>query len=139
MRLHSIYLAIASIGLVCGGCVADGDAESAPSAQAAEVGGATTNASAFVLTVSASAESDITVTNSTSGNTCTLGATCNFAYLQGTVVTVHTEPSNLIDCRRFSEWIGACAGQGATCTLVMNSDLSTRPAYRFKVSNCTPR
>ena len=131
-----MFLAIASTGRVCGGCLAEGDAESARSA---EVGAATPSVSAFVLTVSANIESDITVTNSTSGNTCPLGQTCNFPYLQGTVVTVRTEPQNLIDCRRFSEWNGACAGQGATCTLVMNSNLSTSPAYRFRVSGCVPR
>lgn len=99
----------------------------------------TPNVSAFVLTVTADFESDIDVTNSTSGNNCPAGTTCNFAYLQGTAVTVQTAAQNLIDCRRFSGWTGACAGQGATCNLVINSDLSTSPGYRFKVSGCVPQ
>jgi len=125
------------IGVAGGGCaITDGNAEPG---QAVEVGAVTPNVSAFVLTVSASAESDITVTSSAHVDTCSASASCNFAYLQGTALTIETAAQNLIDCRRFSGWTGACAGQGATCNLVINSNLSTSPAYKLKVSGCVPQ
>lgn len=137
MQLRSLHLTLALIGVACGGCaLTEGEAESA---QSVEIGAVTPDVSAFVLTVTASVESDITVTNSTSGNTCPGGTTCNFAYLQGTAVTVQTDAQNLIDCAQFSQWNGACAGQGATCHLVMNSNLSTAARYKFGIPGCVPQ
>jgi hypothetical protein len=136
MHLRSPHLALALFGVACGGCaLTEGDAEPA---QSVEVRAVASTASAFVLTVTASFESDIDVTNSTSGNSCPAGSTCNFAYLQGTTVTVQTAATNLIDCARFSQWNGACAGQGATCSLVINSDLSTSARYKFGIPGCVP-
>lgn len=137
MHLHSFLLTLALTGVACGGCATADD--STEPGQSAEVGAVTPNVSAFVLTVSASAESDITVTSPAHVDTCSLGASCNFAYLQGTALTIETADKNLIDCRRFSGWNGACAGQLATCHLVINSNLSTSPAYRSKVSGCVPQ
>jgi hypothetical protein len=137
MHLPSFHLTLALIGVACAGCVVVDDRTEPGKSE--EVSAVTTNVSAFVLTVSASAESDITVTSPAHIDTCPGGATCNFAYLQGTALTIATAEKNLIDCRRFSAWNGACAGQLATCQLVINSDLFTSPAYRFKVSGCVPQ
>lgn len=137
MYLRSLHLAVALIGVACGGCaITEGDAESS---QSVEVNAVTSNVSAFVLTVTANFESDIDVTNSTSGNNCPAGTTCNFAFLQGTAVTVQTAAQNLIDCAKFTQWDGACAGQGSTCSLVINSNLSTSARYKFGIPGCIPQ
>jgi hypothetical protein len=137
MHLSSFHLAAALIGVACGGCaITEGDAEPA---QSVEVGAVTPNVSAFVLTVSTSGQSDIDVASSTSSNNCPAGTTCNFAYLQGTAVTVVTAAQNLINCAKFSQWDGACAGQGPTCSLVINSNLSTHPRYKFGILGCVPQ
>lgn len=98
---------------------------------------ATSALSAFVLSVHANAESDAIINGSSS---CLGGTTCNFAFLQGATVTISTQDKNLIDCARFTGWSGACAGQGTTCTLVMNSDLATSALYKFGgIPGCRPR
>ncbi len=97
----------------------------------------TPSVSAFVLTVSAD-ENNITVTSSAPTNTCPSFSTCNFAYLQGTALTIKTKPQNLIDCEQFTNWDGACAGQGATCSVVINSDIST-DAFFGPLRGCIPK
>lgn len=92
--------------------------------------------SAFVLSVHANAESDVTV----NGSSCLGGTTCNYAFLQGATATIITADKNLVDCARFNGWSGACAGQGTTCTLVINSDLATSALYKFGgIPGCRPR
>lgn len=136
MQIPSLHLAIALIGMACGGCaLTDGNADPA---QDEDVAAVTPSVSAFVLTVHANVESDIDVTNSTSGNNCPAGTTCNFAYLQGTTVTIRTAPQNRIDCAQFLQWSGACAGQGSTCSVVMNSALTTSARYKFGIPGCVP-
>jgi hypothetical protein len=137
MHFRSIHLAIALIGMTCGGCAVTQDG--ADPAESADVGAVTSNVAAFVLTVHANVESDVDVTNSTSGNSCSAGTICNFAYLQGTAVTVRTAAQNRIDCAQFLQWTGACAGQGATCNLVINSALTTTARYKFGIPGCVPQ
>jgi len=110
----------------------DSDTEAS---QTAEI--VTPSVSAFVLTVG-SDENSITVTSSAPTNTCPAFATCNFAYLQGTALTIKTPLKNLPDCEIFNHWDGACAGQGATCSVVINSDISTN-AFFGPLSGCIPK
>ncbi len=132
--MQSLPVALGLIGVVLGGCALAPD--EVETEQVAEVSAAP-SLSAFVLTVKANFQSDVSVTSS---SPCAAGATCNYAFLQGTTVTVETALENRIDCARFTAWTGACAGQGPTCTLVMNSDLSTTVArYKFGIPGCVPR
>lgn len=136
MRLGSFNLVLALIGATSGGCaITDDDAEGS---QAAEVGAAMTNVSAFVLTVS-SEENDVVVSSPGHVDTCPGVGTCNFAYIGGTSLTIKTAKNNVIDCALFSHWDGACAGQSATCNLVINSNLSTSAIFQFGIPGCTPK
>lgn len=84
----------------------------------------------------ATGESPVTVTGGGTTNTC--GASCNFTYLTGTSLTLTAGLQNLVDCLRFSSWSGACSGQGRTCSLVLNSNLSTSAVYS-SISGCVPK
>ncbi len=93
--------------------------------------------SAFVLTVS-SDEGQITVTSSSGTNTCIEADTCNFAYLGGSALTIKSQGQNLPDCEKFNHWVGACAGQTATCNVVINSNLSTSAVFG-PILGCVPK
>jgi hypothetical protein len=54
-------------------------------------------------------------------------------------LTISTNPQNRIDCLAFSGWSGACAGQGATCTVVINSDLTTGAEFGTVIRGCVPK
>jgi hypothetical protein len=85
-----------------------------------------------------SLESGITVTSSRGVENCDSGS-CDLAFAGGSSLTVHlTSTSNTADCLMFSSWLGACAGQGATCSLVINSNLSASARWT-RISNCVPR
>lgn len=63
---------------------------------------------------------------------------CTFAYLGGTTLTItpvliHDTPN----CLQFDQWSGACAGQGSTCHVTVNSDLTTEALY-IAMSPCNP-
>ena len=137
MHLRPFHLALALIGAACGGCALAED-DAAPG-QSTEVSAVTPSISAFVLTVTANVESDITVTSPAHVDSCTGGTTCNFAYLQGTALTIQTDAKNLIDCAQFSSWSGACSGQGANCNLTINSNISTSARYKFGIPGCIPQ
>ena len=127
-------LALALFDVTAGGCgVADGDSENS---QAAEV--VTPGLAAFVLTVDADVESDITVTTTNSTSTCPANSFCNFAYVAGTSLTVRTKAQNLADCEKLVGWDGACSGQTNVCSLIINSDLSTGAVYG-PIHGCVPR
>jgi hypothetical protein len=134
MRLHSSSfvpggLVLGLIGGLSAGCaLPDGDAEGS---RAAEL----RSQSAFVLSVSTD-ENPVSVTTSSGSNSCP--DSCQFAYIAGTSLTLHAGFQNLGDCLRFSGWSGACATQGQTCTLVINSDLSTTALYS-RIFGCTPQ
>jgi hypothetical protein len=105
--------------------------------QPTEISTLTSSASAFVLTVTGEF-GRITVTGGGHTDTCPAGTTCNFAYLGGTALTIKAQAQNLIDCFKFTNWLGACSGQSATCNLVINSDLSTTAVYG-PLSGCIPQ
>lgn len=91
---------------------------------------------AFALSVETD-ENLITVTSSRGTDTCDVGF-CDYAYAGGSSLTVRVTPAiNRADCLRFTGWDGACAGQGSTCTLTINSDLWT-DAIWSPISGCTP-
>jgi hypothetical protein len=49
-----------------------------------------------------------------------------------------TATQNRVDCLGFAGWNGACAGQGATCSLVLNGNLSTSVRWG-RLGGCVPR
>jgi hypothetical protein len=105
--------------------------------QSAEIG-ATPNIAAFVLTVQTD-EEQITVSSSTSaGETCFGGQSCNFAYLGGSSLAIRVPfTKDQVNCELFHGWSGACAGQGSICTLVINSNLTTRATW-VPLLGCRP-
>ena len=105
--------------------------------QAAEIGSVTPRGSAIVLTVT-SWVNDVVVLIPPGGfNTCPAFETCTFGYDAGTALTIKTRPKNLADCEKFVRWDGACAGQGATCSLVINNSLSTSAVFG-PIPGCVP-
>lgn len=131
-RSLSLSLAVVAFGAIIGGCaVTDSDTEG-QSAEAA----VTPAASAFVLTVSGIEGED--VASPGRFDTCTNGR-CQFAYLAGTALTITPDGANATaDCLRFASWGGACAGQGPTCNLVINSDLSVNSRWT-RIPGCVPQ
>jgi len=90
------------------------------------------------LTVS-NFETDIDVTGPDRSDSCPEGPSCSFHYAIGAALTVSVTPTeNLADCLMFIGWNGACAGQGATCSLALDSDLSTSVRWG-RISGCRPR
>jgi hypothetical protein len=107
---------------------------------AAELG-ATTNNSAFSITISTeTAPQDLLQVTSSDGTPerdCF--ESCQFAYLAGSTLTLRVPfPTDQVNCIRFAGWTGACAGQGATCTVVLNGDLVTEAVWAI-IRHCSPR
>jgi len=97
-----------------------------------------THNDAVLLTLS-SDESGITVSSAGRVERCPDGGTCSFSYFLGSPLTLTlTSTRNLVDCLQFTGWQGACAGQGSTCSLVANSDLSTTATWS-RIIGCIPR
>jgi hypothetical protein len=91
----------------------------------------------FTLSVS-SIESHIDVSSPGRFDSCPISS-CSFGYLGGSALTISlASTTDLADCLQFSSWVGACAGQGATCSLTINSNLSTS-AHWTRINGCTPR
>lgn len=58
---------------------------------------------------------------------------CPFPFLDGAVVHVSVAPvDDGVNCELFHHWIGACAGQGASCTFTIHSNVSTEAIYVLK-------
>jgi len=122
-----IMLVVAS-GAAAGGCVMTGsDSEDSQPAELVQPA-----ASAFVLTVSG-AESE-TVIAPGSSNLC--DSTCSYAFLGGTPLTI-VAGGGAPDCLTFASWDGACAGQGARCNIVINSNISTLSRWK-RIPGCVP-
>lgn len=118
-----------------GGCVAAG--ETGDDGQTEQDVTVSPRNSAFVLTVGTD-ENPVKITApGTTTNTC--NDSCTFAYIAGTTLTLTTRASNTIDCVAFSGWSGACAGQGATCTVTINSDLSAIAVFNKRIPGCIPK
>jgi hypothetical protein len=137
MRIASCTLTLVLIGAASGCALSPLDAEATPADQ---LGTATTDLSAFVLTVSG-IEAGVNVASPGRTDFCPEGPACNFAYIEGSALTISPSATqNLADCARFTGWRGACAGQGATCSLVINSALSTSTIWKFGgIPGCVPK
>jgi hypothetical protein len=124
----------ALFGVVFAGCAATpSDID-----EAQEVQGVI-SASAFVLSVSGE-EAPIRVTTTNVTDTCPAFASCQFAFLGGSTLTIKpTSTRNLIDCLQFAGWTGACAGQGSTCTVVINSDITVGENFWTRILGCVPK
>jgi len=60
-------------------------------------------------------------------------ASCPFALLDGTVVHIQVSPvDDAVNCELFHHWTGACAGQGASCTITIHSNVTTEAIYTLK-------
>jgi hypothetical protein len=95
--------------------------------------------SAFVLTVSGE-EAAIRVTTTNVSDLCPAFSQCPFAFLGGSTLTIKpTSTRNLIDCLQFAGWTGACAGQGSTCTVTINSDITVGEHFWTRILGCVPK
>lgn len=100
---------------------------------------AITPASSFVLTVS-DQDGGVSVTTTNVSDTCASFDTCQFAFIGGSTLTIKVTPTRILaDCLQFAGWDGACAGQGSTCTVVINSDISTSQNPWVSIPGCVPR
>jgi len=133
MQFGSFSLVLVLLGSAAAGCATvDGDTEEGHAAKVQAVA----PASAFVLTVSGLEGED--VMSPGRDDVCTNGR-CSFAYIAGTAVAITPYGSNAVaDCEQFSSWSGACAGQGTTCSLVINSDLAAA-SHWSKILGCVPQ
>lgn len=97
------------------------------------------NTSAFTLTISGE-ESPIKITTTNVSDTCPADSQCQFGFVGGSVLTIKPQSTqNLVDCLRFNGWTGACAGQGSTCTVTINSDITVDENFWTRISGCIPR
>jgi hypothetical protein len=135
MQLSAFSIVLVLAGATTVGCAtADDQLEGDQTAAV----GATTNLTAFVLTVE-SGENPITVSSpGVADNVCPAFESRNFAYVSGSQLTIKTFPTNLADCEQFIRWDGACAGQGHQCSLVINSNLSTTSVFG-PILGCVPK
>ena len=135
MRNSSLSILLISIAALSGCAVADATSNEGQTAQASTV---SPDNSAFVISVGTDENPVRVSAPGTTTNICDIGSSCNFAYIAGTTLTVSTNPQNRIDCLALTRWGGACAGQGATCTVVLNSDLSTDAEFETFIRGCVP-
>lgn len=128
-RLSSCLAALALAAVT--GCVASGEPDE--SSQSADLGADT----AFTLGVS-TIENAIQIVRS-DGNTDTCDSSCTFAYVAGLHLSISpTSLTQRADCLMWIGWNGACAGQGSTCSLTINSNLSTSAKWG-RIANCRPQ
>ena len=119
--------------VVASGCAMPDDTDSDAS-QTAQVS-AKPAVSAFVLTV-LGAESE-EVFGPGTDNVC--DSECSYAFLGGTPLRIQAIGSSA-DCLAFSMWdaASACAGQPASCNIVINSDLTILARYK-RIQGCKPQ
>lgn len=97
------------------------------------------NTAAFTLSISGE-EAAIRITTTNVSDTCPRDDSCQFGFIGGSVLTIRpTSTQNTIDCLRFNGWTGACAGQGSTCTVTINSDLTVGENFWTRISGCIPK
>jgi hypothetical protein len=98
-----------------------------------------TNTSAFTLTISGE-EEPIKITTTNVSDTCPADEQCQFGFIGGSVLTIKpTTTRNLVDCLQFAGWTGACAGQGSTCTVTINSNITVGESFWTHIAGCVPR
>jgi hypothetical protein len=137
--MHTLCSSIAALAIAATAtaCVAPeaGDTQPDESSQSADL--TEHPNTAFTLTVSA-IENETKVVRS-DGNTDLCDGTCTFAYVAGLTLTISpTSLQQRADCLMWIGWNGACAGQGSTCVLTINSNLSTSSRWG-RISNCRPQ
>jgi hypothetical protein len=94
---------------------------------------------AFTLTISGE-ESAIKITTTNVSDTCPADDGCQFGFVGGSVLTIKPQSTrNLVDCLQFAGWTGACAGQGSTCTVTINSDITVGENFWTRISGCIPK
>jgi hypothetical protein len=134
-----MVIALAVIAASAAGCGLTDD-QTNESQSAAELTAAT-NTGSFVLSLSTeTAPQDKVVVTSTDGTPsrdCFGG--CEFAYLAGSGLTLRIPfPTDKPNCIRFDHWEGACAGQGTTCSIPLNSDVWTAAIW-VTIIGCRPQ
>jgi hypothetical protein len=98
-----------------------------------------TNTAAFTLTISGE-EAAIRITTTNVSDTCPADEQCQFGFVGGSVLTIKPAMTrNLVDCLQFAGWTGACAGQGSTCTVTINSDITVDENFWTRIGGCIPR
>jgi len=134
MRIRSCGLMVVLLCAAVAGCAATPTGAD----EGQDVQGIT-SAAAFVLTVSGF-EAGIRVTTTGVTDTCEADSQCQFAFLGGSTLTIKpTSTQQRADCLQFAGWQGACAGQGTTCTVVINSDLSVSENFWTRIGGCIPK
>jgi hypothetical protein len=134
MRISSLGIILISMAAISGCVAADGASDESKTEQASTI---RPDNSAFVINVGTD-ENPVKVSSpGTTTNTC--GDSCTYAYIAGSTLTITTRAQNTIDCVAFSGWSGACAGQGTTCTVTLNSDLSTFASFDTTIRGCIPK
>jgi len=64
---------------------------------------------------------------------------CAFSYAVGTALTITPDGHDATaDCLMFSSWLGACAGQGPSCSVVITSNITVTSLWS-KRPNCKPQ
>jgi hypothetical protein len=134
MRIRSCSVIVMLVCAAVAGCaVIPTDADEDQVAQSI------TPSAAFVLTVSGF-EAAIRVTTTGITDTCPADEQCQFAFVEGSTLTIKpTATQQRADCLQFAGWQGACAGQGTTCTVVINSDLSVSERFWTRIGGCIPK
>jgi hypothetical protein len=98
-----------------------------------------TSTSAFALTISGE-EEPIKITTTNVSDTCPADSQCQFGFIGGSTLTIKpTFTRNTVDCLQFAGWTGACAGQGSTCTVVINSDITVGENFWTRILGCVPK
>ena len=119
--------------MVAGCAATPSDLDEAQTAQSIK------NTAAFTLSISGE-EAAIKITTTNVSDTCPQDESCDFGFIGGSVLTIRpTSTQNLVDCLRFNGWTGACAGQGSTCTVTINSDLTVGENFWTRISGCIPK
>jgi hypothetical protein len=134
MRILSSGVIVALACALVAGCAA-----TPTGADEDQVAQGVTSTAAFVLTVSGF-EAGIRVTTTGVNDLCPADSQCQFAFIGGSTLTISpTGTRQLADCLQFAGWQGACAGQGTTCTVVINSDLSVSEHFWTRIGGCIPK
>ena len=98
-----------------------------------------TSFSSFTLTISGE-EEPINISTTNVFATCPGDSQCQFGFIGGSVLTIKPLLTKQIaDCLQFAGWTGACAGQGSTCTVTINSDLTVGQRPWTHIGGCVPR
>ena len=86
----------------------------------------------YLVTVSKSGMGSGTVTSAPAGIDC--GSTCSASFAAGNVTLTAAPGAG----STFASWTGACAGQGAACSLALNAAASTTAVFDLVPADTTP-